>query len=106
MKRKRDFREDYQDKALWSQSELADFLFMSTATICRMVQTGAIPCIVLRSGKRKKNVRFRKEEIEEWLRSRTHGMGESRGHRRKRGRIGNGVATETGAVLQVSGTES
>ena len=76
-------------------------LDVSPATLSRMVGAGQIPHIVLRTGRRKKIIRFRAEDVERWLSARTHGGAADQGAKRTRGRKGNTVATQKLASLQV-----
>jgi excisionase family DNA binding protein len=52
---------------LLSIVEIAAQLSVSRATINRMVAEGILPAITLRSGKRKRVLRFRQEVIDRWL---------------------------------------
>ena len=91
---------------LLTSENVAELLLVSKATLSRMCRSGDIPHIVLRAGKRKRVIRFRESDMERWLMSRTCTGSPSRAVKRKSGRIGNGVATEKGAVLEVSETKS
>ena len=90
---------------LLTQKQLGDLLQLSQATISRMCAAGDLPHIVLRAGKRKRVIRFRLEEVERWLQSRTHGGPEGQRPKRNRGRFGNGLATEKTMKLQVHEAE-
>ena len=85
---------------LLRQREIAEMLDVSQATISRMASAGDIPHIILRTGRRKKVVRFRFEDIERWIQSRAHGGPEGQRPKRKAGRIGNGLATEKPGSMQ------
>ena len=52
---------------LLSISQVAEQLGVSRATLGRMVTEGVLPVIVLRSGKRKRILKFRQEIIDRWL---------------------------------------
>ena len=90
---------------LLTPKQVAEMFQLSIATLSRMAGAGQIPHIVLRKGRRKRVIRFRTEEIEAWLHARTHGGAAGRGSRRTRGRIGNNVATQKLASLQVRESE-
>lgn len=85
---------------LLTPKSLADMLDVSQATISRMCAAGDLPHIVLRSGRRKRVIRFRLEEVERWLASRTHGGPGDHRPKRKGPRIGNGLATEKAPLMQ------
>ncbi len=91
---------------LLTPKQVADMFQLSIATLSRMAGAGQIPHIVLRKGRRKRVIRFRTEEIEAWLHARTHGGAAGQGSKRTQGRIGNNVATQTGAILEVSENKS
>jgi excisionase family DNA binding protein len=55
---------------LWNAAEVADFLAVKRATIYLWVKQRSIPHVVLSRGRRKNCVRFRPEQIEEWLKGR------------------------------------
>ncbi len=86
---------------LLTPKQVAAMFQLSLATLSRMAGAGQIPYIVLRTGRRKKVIRFRTEEIEAWLRTHTHGGAADQGAKRTRGRKGNTVATQKVASLQV-----
>lgn len=90
---------------LLSQKDVAEMLQVSLSTLSRMCSSGDLPHIVLRAGKRKRVIRFRLDEIEKWLASRTHAGPESERPIRKRGRNGNGLATAKTMKLQVHEVE-
>jgi excisionase family DNA binding protein len=85
---------------LLKQEEIAEMLDVSQATISRMCASNQIPHIILKSGRRKRVIRFRLEEVERWLQSRTHGGLGHHGPKRKGPRIGNGLATEKAPLMQ------
>lgn len=85
---------------LLTPKSLADMLDVSQATISRMCSSGDLPHIVLRSGRRKRVIRFRAEDVEKWLALRTHGGLGGERPKRKGPRIGNGLATEKPASMQ------
>jgi len=90
---------------LLTQKELAEILQLSRATISRMCAAGDLPHYVLRSGRRKRVIRFRLEEIEKWLAQRTHtGPGGER-PKRNSARNGNELATAKTMMLQVHEAE-
>lgn len=91
---------------LLTQKQLGDLLQLSQATISRMCASGDIPHIVLRSGRRKRVIRFRAEDVEKWLQSRTHGGSGAHRPKRNRGRFGNGLAIEKTMMLQVHEAET
>ena len=85
---------------LLKQKDVAEMLQISLSTLSRMCASNQIPHIVLKSGPRKKVVRFKTVDVEKWLASRTHGGPESQRPRRKGGRFGNGLATEKPGSMQ------
>ncbi len=90
---------------LLTPEELAQALTVSRATVFRMCSNGDLPHVIIRAGRRKKVIRFRAEEIEGWLCSRTCGGTAGPRLKRKSGRIGNGVATEKKSKLQACETK-
>lgn len=80
-------------------------LGISQATLTRMIQAESIPCVILKTGARKKVVRFRERNIEAFLLSRTQGGPGGQGRKRKRGWNGNGVATGKRPSLEVRETQ-
>jgi excisionase family DNA binding protein len=52
---------------LLSIEEVAETLKLSYRTVTRMISDGALPAIVLRSGRRKKVWRIRPEALEKWV---------------------------------------
>jgi predicted site-specific integrase-resolvase len=56
---------------LQKPKEIGDLLQVSESTVLRMAYSGDLPYIPLRSGKRKKIIRFDPVEIEKWLKKRT-----------------------------------
>jgi excisionase family DNA binding protein len=91
---------------MWAQRELADFLFVSPATVGRMAQAGVIPCVVLRTGRRKKIVRFKRADIEKWLAQRTRPTASDNRASRKTRQFGNAMATESRPLAQLAEVES
>ncbi len=61
-------------QSLWTPKELARFLGIRVSTISEWTRQGIIPCVVLKVGERRRVVRFRESEIEEWLDSNRPGM--------------------------------
>ena len=55
---------------LHTPKEISALLQVSESTVLRMAYTGDLPYIPLRSGKRKKTIRFDPAEIEKWLKKR------------------------------------
>ena len=51
--------------------EISDLLQVSESTVLRMAYSGDLPYIPLRSGKRKKIIRFDPVMVEKWLAKRT-----------------------------------
>jgi excisionase family DNA binding protein len=58
---------------LLTPKQVAEMFQLSLATLSRMAGAGQIPHIILKTGRRKKVIRFRTEEVERWLSARTHG---------------------------------
>jgi predicted site-specific integrase-resolvase len=56
---------------LQKPKEIGELLQVSESTVLRMAYSGDLPYIPLRSGKRKKIIRFDPVEIEKWLKKRT-----------------------------------
>jgi len=56
---------------LQKPKEISELLQVSESTVLRMAHSGDLPYIPLRSGKRKKIIRFDPVEIEKWLKKRT-----------------------------------
>jgi len=54
-------------QSLWTPKELAGFLGIRESTVSEWTRQGIIPCVVLKVGERRRVVRFRLAEIEEWL---------------------------------------
>jgi len=52
---------------LQTPEEVSEFLNVSATTVRRMAYSGELPYILLRSGKRKKTMRFKPEMIERCL---------------------------------------
>jgi predicted DNA-binding transcriptional regulator AlpA len=55
---------------LQKAKEIGELLQVSESTVLRMAYSGDLPYIPLRSGKRKKIIRFDPVEIERWLKKR------------------------------------
>jgi len=86
---------------LLTPEDLAEMLRVSRATVSRMCAAGSLPCVVLRAGKRKRIVRFREADIEQFItRCVKAGAGRPRG-RRKRDENGYGVATKNVGDVQL-----
>ena len=51
-------------------SDIGKLLQVSESTVLRMAYAGDLPYIPLRSGKRKKIIRFDPVEVEKWLKKR------------------------------------
>jgi excisionase family DNA binding protein len=60
-------------KKLLSIDAVAEYLDISRQTATRMILEGALPAILLRSGRRKKVWRVRPEALESWLKEREGG---------------------------------
>src|SRR6266498_3567630 len=58
---------------LLTQSQIGAVMQMSNSTVSRMVNSNQIPYVLIRAGRRKKDVRFRWREIEQWLTIRSRG---------------------------------
>jgi Helix-turn-helix domain len=56
---------------LQKAKDISDLLQVRESTVIRMAYSGDLPYIPLRSGKRKKIIRFDPLEIEKWLKKRT-----------------------------------
>ena len=52
---------------LQTPKEISAFLHVSESTVLRMAYSGDLPYIPLRSGKRKKIIRFDPAMVEKWL---------------------------------------
>jgi excisionase family DNA binding protein len=48
----------------------AEMLAVSRSTVLRMIADGALPAVMLRSGRRKKVWRVREEVLEKWVKER------------------------------------
>ena len=46
---------------------IAKILDVSRSSILRMIKDGSLPAVILRSGKRKKILRIREEDLEKWI---------------------------------------
>ncbi len=55
---------------LWTAAQVADYLAVRRGTVYAWVKQRAIPHIVLSRGRRKECIRFRPEDLENWLRTR------------------------------------
>jgi excisionase family DNA binding protein len=55
---------------LQKPKEVSELLQVSESTVLRMAYAGDLPYIPLRSGKRKKIIRFDPIEVEKWLKKR------------------------------------
>jgi excisionase family DNA binding protein len=86
---------------LLTQKDVADMLSVSQPTISRMCKQGDLPFIVLKAGRRKKVIRFRVEDVERWIISRTS-TGAANRRAARTGRLnGNGMATGDREMSQV-----
>jgi excisionase family DNA binding protein len=56
---------------LQKPKEISELLQVSESTVLRMAYSGDLPYIPLRTGKRKKIIRFDPVEIEKWLKKKT-----------------------------------
>ena len=92
---------------LLTPKNVADMLQVSQATISRMcTKTGGLPHIVLRKGRRKKVIRFRQDEVERWLRSRTLSAAGRAAQIPEHAEFGDTAATENADSAQGCETES
>jgi len=55
---------------LQKPKEVSELLQVSESTVLRMAYSGDLPYIQLRSGRRKKIIRFDPLEVEKWLKKR------------------------------------
>ena len=85
---------------LLKAEKVAEMLDVSPSTLSRMCSSGNIPHIILRSGVRKKTIRFRGEDVDLWLAQRTLNQIDPPSKRRKRHPEGNAVATQNTPILQ------
>jgi len=60
---------------LLTPKEISDLLQVSESTVLRMAYTGGLPYVPLRSGKRKKIIRFDPVKVQGWLEKRAKGAG-------------------------------
>jgi excisionase family DNA binding protein len=60
-------------KPLLNSTTVCQVLGISPATLSRMVRANRIPFVLIGTGKKKINVRFREEELEAWLTRRSRG---------------------------------
>ena len=74
---------------LLTVKEACEVLNVSQSTLLRMIQTRAIPVVVLRAGPRKHLYRFRPELLEKWVAAHTV---EARGGSRKANSVGQAPA--------------
>lgn len=63
--------------------QTAELLLTSRQTVNRMIAEGALPAILLRSGKRKEAWRIREEVLERWLLQHEKQAAQESGARRK-----------------------
>jgi len=85
---------------LLKSKAVCEFLDLSLATLSRLCSSGDIPHIILRRGRRKRIIRFRLEELERWLCSRSRG--EPGRSIRKGRRNGDEMATQNSAISELS----
>ena len=90
---------------LLTQKDVAEMFQTSQATISRMACAGQIPHVVLRTGRRKNIIRFRPEDVERWLRERTHGGPKNQRSKQKQPPNGNGMVTEKTMNAEVQDTK-
>ena len=82
--------------------QVAEQLAVSAATVMRMCSSGDLPHIVLRAGRRKRVVRFRQEDVERWLVSRSR-AGQGSGRSKRKSPInGDAMATRDERSTQAS----
>lgn len=79
---------------LLTQKQVAELFQVSQATVSRMAGAGELPCVILKQGRRKKLMRFRESDLEQWIARRTHAGPVSERPKRKRGENGDGTVTE------------
>lgn len=60
---------DKTDKLL-TPKQVAEILGVAVSTVHKMSYRNELPCVVLRQGKRKSIVRFRKKTLEAWIKER------------------------------------
>ena len=53
--------------ALLTPEEAAKFLSMSRSSVLRLISDGNLPAVCLKSGRRKKTLRVRPEQLQRWL---------------------------------------
>ena len=86
-------------KPLLNSKAVCELLSVSPATLSRMVKSGRIPYVLLGTGRLKKTVRFKEDELEAWVQRRTRGAGgQVRGMR-------NATQVVTGNNREPQGTE-
>lgn len=90
---------------LLTQKQVAELFQVSQATVSRMAGAGELPCVILKQGRRKKLMRFRESDLEQWIARHVHGGPGGERPKRKGPRIGNGLATEKTMMLQVHEAE-
>ena len=56
--------------SLWTPKQVAEYLNVKAQTVYAWVKQGVIPHIVVSRGRRKACLRFRPDDIEDWLRHR------------------------------------
>ena len=62
-------------KPLLNSKKVCDLLDIKRFTLSRLVHKGMIPYVLLGTGKRKLTVRFREDELEQWIARRSRGAG-------------------------------
>lgn len=77
-------------KPLLNSKKVCELLDIKRFTLSRLVHKGMIPYVLLGTGKRKLTVRFREEELEQWIARRSRGAGGTS----RTAQNGNGMATE------------
>jgi len=85
---------------LLKSEKVAAMLDVSPSTLSRMCSSGNIPHIILRSGIRKKTVRFRESDLDLWIKQRTLNQIDPPSQRRKRRTSGNAAVTQNTPILQ------
>ena len=58
---------------LWTPKDLAEYLAVKPVTVYEWVKRRRVPHILLSAGKRKETVRFRRQDIDRWLKQRERG---------------------------------
>jgi excisionase family DNA binding protein len=54
---------------LWTPKQVAEYLSVRLQTVYAWAKQGAIPYIILSRGRRKECIRFRSEDIEDWVKN-------------------------------------